>query len=283
MHGARQAQQDASAATALAAAAAPLQPRTWGLHSAPAATRARVLCREPQGVYILTMLPESGPAATPAPRFLASDTPPTSPNTAFPASCQARLYRDPQSTPSPTMPPYPPLPSRPRPSSAPRYTPHTRVAPIHASLPIATSVADRSRRLPIAARALTSSHVYHMPIALSLPHHPQGSRCYAKGAHHAECLPVGTCRERWPSASCDELAEVTTCAGFGGDCTSSGCCATAGQHCFMKDRYLSRCMHACVPTDELRGWSYAYAGELEHSRLTLESSNTLDSYSTTMI
>ena len=135
MHGARQAQQDASAATALAAAAAPLQPRTWGLHSAPAATRARVLCREPQGVYILTMLPESGPAATPAPRFLASDTPPTSPNTAFPASCQARLYRDPQSTPSPTMPPYPPLPSRPRPSSAPRYTPHTRVAPIHASLP----------------------------------------------------------------------------------------------------------------------------------------------------
>ena len=90
---------------------------------------------------------------------------------------------------------------------------------------------------------------------------------------------MGTCRERWPSASCDELAEVTTCAGFGGDCTSSGCCATAGQHCFMKDRYLSRCMHACVPTDELRGWSYAYAGELEHSRLTLESSNTLDSHS----
>ena len=35
------------------------------------------------------------------------------------------------------------------------------------------------------------------------------SVCYEKGPHHAECLPEGTCRERWPmEATCAVLAEV---------------------------------------------------------------------------
>jgi hypothetical protein len=83
-------------------------------------------------------------------------------------------------------------------------------------------------------------------------------RCYQKGPYHAECLPEGTCRERWESpdeATCAELAEVTECAGFGGDCTSSGCCSVGGQHCFMKDPFLSRCMNGCVPTGGLHGWA----------------------------
>ena len=46
-----------------------------------------------------------------------------------------------------------------------------------------------------------------------------------------------------------------TCTGFAGDCTSSGCCSVGGQHCFVKDPFLSRCMHGCVPTGSLRGWS----------------------------
>lgn len=85
-----------------------------------------------------------------------------------------------------------------------------------------------------------------------------GYVCYEKGPHHAECLPAGQCRTRWPDeaeATCSVLRAVTTCAAFAGDCTHSGCCAAEGQHCFMKDPFFSRCMHACVPTDSLRGWS----------------------------
>ena len=84
------------------------------------------------------------------------------------------------------------------------------------------------------------------------------SKCYQKGPHHAECLPEGTCRERWEDpdeATCAVLEEVNECAGFGGDCTASGCCAVGGQHCFMKDPFLSRCMRGCVPTGSLQGWA----------------------------
>jgi hypothetical protein len=82
--------------------------------------------------------------------------------------------------------------------------------------------------------------------------------CYQKGEHHAECMPTGKCRDVWPSAdeaSCEVVEEDTSCTGKGGDCASTGCCLEDSQRCYMKDRFLSRCMHGCVPTGALTGWS----------------------------
>lgn len=134
------------------------------------------------------------------------------------------------------LPPPPPTPSPPPPGAAPKT--FTRPYPP----PPAPAFCAANRHECFQSRCCQSD----------------GFTCYAKGEHHAECLPTGQCRERWPDAAeatCDELHEVTECATFGGDCTHSGCCSVGGQHCFMKDPFFSRCMHACVPTGDLIGWS----------------------------